>query len=92
MEHVIWYLLAGTRGGEMRARILCLLQKRPMNANRLAAELKVDYKTVQHHLIILSKNGMLSSHGEYGALYFLSAELELNWGKFEEIWERIRQM
>lgn len=86
----MWYLLAGTRGGEMRAKILYRLHQKPLNANQLATALGVDYKTIQHHLIILTKNGVLTSHGAYGAVYFLSDGVD--WKQFEEIWERIRNM
>ncbi|MFT4945432.1 MAG: hypothetical protein ACI9K3_001379, partial [Halovenus sp.] len=41
MEKALWYLIAGTRGGENRARIIRLLDERPRNANRLADKLDV---------------------------------------------------
>jgi predicted transcriptional regulator len=91
MHHLLWYLLAGSRGGEMRARILTTLKERPRNANQLAKQLNVDYKTVQHHLNILLDNQVLLSKGKYGAVYFIAPEVEAHWKEFEEIWERIRQ-
>jgi len=50
----------------------------------------MDYKTVRHHLDVLSKNHMILEVGEgYGSLYFVSPELEQNYDEFTRIWERI---
>jgi DNA-binding transcriptional ArsR family regulator len=63
-----------------------------MNANQIAANLAMDYKTVRHHLSILVKNHMLVSAGEgYGAMYFVSPELEQNYDEFIRIWEKVGQ-
>ena len=32
-----------------------------MNANKLSTDLKLDYKTVQHHIKILEQNGLIVS-------------------------------
>ena len=41
---------------------------------------------------VLEKNDLITSMGErYGKMYFLSVELEENYGDFVEIWERIRK-
>lgn len=70
MESVLWYVLTGTRGGPNRARILQTLDNQPGNANQLAEELDLDYKTVRHHLDVLSENGIITRSGdEYGAIY-----------------------
>ena len=77
-KRILWQLLAGTRGGPNRARILRSLSERPSNANQLATQLDLDYKTTQHHLKALILNGLVTS-GEgsnYGALYFLSPDME----------------
>jgi len=90
MKNLIWYLLAGTRGGETRAKILIAIKNRPMNANQLAETLKLDYKTIQHHLRILTENNLLSpiNKGKYGAVYFLSEDMKALWPEFNEIWDR----
>jgi len=90
VERLLWWLIAGTRGGATRGMIIQALKQMPRNANQLADELKLDYKTVRHHLGILAKNGMVSQTGNsYAVTYFLSAELEERYNVFETIWGRI---
>jgi len=61
-----------------------------MNANQLSERLEMDYKTVRHHLRVLSKNRMIVEQGDgYGIMYFVSPELELCYDEFTKIWERI---
>lgn len=86
MEKALWYLLAGTRGGENRVRIIRRLAERPRNANQLANDLGVDYNTIRHHLDLLIDHGVIEKGGEdYGALYFLTDRFEHHWDAFEEI-------
>jgi len=86
VDRLLWWLLAGSRGGENRLRILELLKRRPLNANQLREELGLDYKTVQHHLRVLTKNRVITQEGDrYGRLHFLTAWTEANWGVVEEI-------
>jgi len=69
MEKALWYLLAGTRGGENRARIIRVLDDRPRNANQIAEELDVDYNTVRHHLDMLLEHDVIEQGGDdYGAM------------------------
>ena len=78
------WLIAGTRGGVNRARIIVAIREEPRNANQLSEALGADYRTIRHHLNILEKNGLVTSMGEkYGTLYFLSSELEENFEVFE---------
>ncbi|MBL7055379.1 winged helix-turn-helix transcriptional regulator [Candidatus Woesearchaeota archaeon] len=90
MKNLLWYLIAGTKGGETRGRIINLLKKTPSNANKLSENLKLDYKTIRHHLKILEKNNILEAinKGKYGAMYFLTKIMEENMEVFEQIWER----
>ncbi len=90
MHNLIWYLFAATRGGEMRAKIIDSLITKPKNANQLARDLKVDYKTIQHHLRVLYENRMMVivNEGTYGATYFISPLMKENIITFEEIWKR----
>ena len=90
LERLLWWLIAGTQGGWNRARILMILKERPMNTHQLAKEMGVDYSTVQHHLKVLRKNGLVGTMGgKYGALYFLAPILEENWETFLKIEEKI---
>ncbi|SCG85958.1 ArsR/SmtB family transcription factor [Methanobacterium congolense] len=90
MKKLLWWLIAGKRGGINRARIIKALAERPYNMHQLSEELNLDYKTVRHHIKILEKNKLIKPTGDkYGKLYFLSGEMEENYGIFEEIWEKI---
>jgi DNA-binding transcriptional ArsR family regulator len=85
-KRLLWYLFAGSRGGENRIRIIDLIKEQPHNINQLAEALGVDYKAVQHHIGVLEKNNMVTKVGEkYGVLYFISNYLEANIGAFNEI-------
>jgi DNA-binding transcriptional ArsR family regulator len=90
LKYLLGWLIAGTRGGPTRAKIIEALKESPQNANQLATLLKMDYKTMRHHLEVLEKNKMLTSVGDrYGATYFLSQMLEDNYSIFEEITSKI---
>jgi DNA-binding transcriptional ArsR family regulator len=85
-KRLLWYLFAGSRGGENRIRIIDLLKDRPHNMNQLAEALGLDYKAVQHHVGVLEKNNMVTRVGEkYGVLYFISNYLEANVEAFNEV-------
>lgn len=89
MEGLLWWLIAGTRGGINRARLINELNSRPYNANQLAKILNLDYKTVKHHLDVLTKNNMVTACGEgqYGTVYMLSETMKDNFKSFNKIWE-----
>src|SRR5438876_5207433 len=91
LKRLLWYLLGGTRGGPNRAEIIKTLQNRPCNANQLAETLRVDYKTIQHHIRILEENGLVSlaNKGSYGAVMFLTSKMEEALPILDEIWSRI---
>jgi DNA-binding transcriptional ArsR family regulator len=90
MEKALWYLLAGTRGGENRARIIRLLLDRPLNANQLADELDVEYNTVRHHLDMLVEHNVVEPGGtDYGEMYFLTDQFEHHKSEFETITENL---
>lgn len=76
---LLWFLFAGTRGGDNRIKILDLLIKNPLNINKISEELQLDYKTIQHHVRILEKNNLVTKMGDkYGMLYFISNYMEKN--------------
>ena len=91
MKQLLWYLLAGTRGGETRCMIIAHLVKKPSNANQLTTALKLDYKTIRHHLDVLEKNRIIMpiNKGGYGAVFFLTPEFEAVKGVFESIWTNV---
>ncbi|HEX7259166.1 MAG TPA: winged helix-turn-helix domain-containing protein [Nitrososphaeraceae archaeon] len=76
---LLWFLFAGTRGGDNRIKILDILIKNPLNINKISEELQLDYKTIQHHMRILEKNNLITKMGDkYGILYFISNYMEKN--------------
>lgn len=90
LRYMLGWLIAGTRGGVTRARIIKALKEKPRNANQLAELLKMDYRTMRHHLEVLQKNRIIISAGDkYAVTYFLSPEMEENWALFEEILNKI---
>ena len=96
LKHMLGWLIAGTKGGMTRAEIIMVLKETPQNANQLATRLKKDYRTIRHHLDILTKHGIIASEGDrYGTTYFLSTQMEENYSVFEEIvgkiWERAKE-
>ncbi|WP_435156127.1 ArsR/SmtB family transcription factor [Haladaptatus sp. DFWS20] len=90
MEGVLWYVLTGTRGGANRVRLIRALEERPRNANQLAEELDLDYKTVRHHLDVLMDNDMIENSGDdYGAVYLLTDGTQRHWETVEDIMEKV---
>jgi len=90
LKYLLGWLIAGTRDGPTRAKIIEILKETPQNANQLANQLGMDYRTIRHHLKVLEKNRIITTAGEgYGTTYFLSPALEENYGLFEEIVKRM---
>ena len=90
-KRLFWYVLAGSRGGPNRGRIINLLRREPYNINRLSEALGVHYRVAEHHIRMLERNRLVSSAGErYGKLYFLSPEMEAHLQLFDEIWQKIQ--
>lgn len=90
LKYLLGWLIAGTRGGPTRAKIIESLKETPQNANQLATMLKMDYKTMRHHIEVLEKNKIITSVGDrYASTYFLSQIMEDNYFLFEEIVKKI---
>jgi DNA-binding transcriptional ArsR family regulator len=88
---LLWYVLAGSRGGLNRGRIINLLREQPRNVNQLAEALDVHYRVAEHHIRALEKNHIIAPSGErYGKLYFLSPEMEAHIHLFDKIWAQIQ--
>jgi DNA-binding transcriptional ArsR family regulator len=79
-----WYLLAGTRGGPNRLRILETLRATPCNAHRIAQVLSLDYRTARHHLGLLERSGLVVRPigKAYASPYELSPRMRAD---FEEV-------
>jgi DNA-binding transcriptional ArsR family regulator len=89
-KRILWYIFAGTRGGRNRMKIIELLKDRPYNINQLAETLGLDYKAIQHHILVLERNNLVNRVGErYGILYFISNYLEANIQAFNDIRAKI---
>jgi DNA-binding transcriptional ArsR family regulator len=90
MEKVLWYLLAGTRGGVNRARVIEALRDRPRNANQLADHLDLDYNTVRYHLDMLTDHDVLEASGEeYGKIYLPTDRFEHHKETFDRITDEL---
>jgi len=73
IRRLFWWLLCGTRGGPTRLLILLKLRDGPANANKIATSLKLNYKTIQHHLEILTEHKFVEAeHGKYDVKYRLT--------------------
>jgi DNA-binding transcriptional ArsR family regulator len=90
LKQLLWYLLAGTRGGYTRARIIHTVIEEPKNTHQISKSLGLDFKTVKHHTKILTEHNLLKifNKDNYGAVYFISDELEGNIELFHEIWNK----
>src|SRR5690242_14194006 len=90
-RRLLWYVLAGSRGGPNRGRIVNLLSEGPKNVNQLAEALDVHYRVAEHHIMALVKNNLVSTSGErYVRLYLLSQEMEAHLPIFDEILVKIQ--
>jgi predicted transcriptional regulator len=92
-RRLVFFLLAGSRGGFNRLRIIQYLKDNPSNANLISTELKLDYKTVRHHLKVLEQNSLIveSQKGAYGSSYFVSDYLQTQYAMVEEIWAKVNK-
>ena len=92
-KRILWYVFAGSKGGNNRIKIVDLLKERPYNINQLAEAIKLDYKAIRHHISVLEKNNIVSKMGEkYGVLYFVSNYFEANIDAFNEIRSKIKKV
>jgi len=60
------------------------------NANQLAEDLDLDYKTIRHHLDVLADNGIVQDSGDnYGAVYLPTDRVRTHWETVETIMEQL---
>jgi DNA-binding transcriptional ArsR family regulator len=84
-------MFATTRGGPTRIKIVDLLNERPYNMNQLSEKLKMDYKTIQHHIKVLEDNKIIvSEEKKYGTIYFPSEMFKLCRETFDEIKKKMQ--
>jgi DNA-binding transcriptional ArsR family regulator len=89
---MFWWIFIGSKGGAMRVKIVISLKDFPQNAHQLAQNLRVNYRTVMHHLSILEENGIVKSEGpKYGKVYFLTDLFTKNFELFEKIIKKGRR-
>ena len=70
---MFWWIIVGSKGGAMRAKILQLICETPMNAHQVSEALRVNYRTATFHLDVMAKNGLVRTGGpRYGLVYFPS--------------------
>ncbi len=92
-KRLFWFVFAATRGGANRIRIISHLRIMPTNTHRLAKEMKLDYKAVQHHLKTLEKNNLVTKIGNnYGVTYFPSVLFEDGEAVFDEIVSKLNKV
>lgn len=78
-QQTLYWLLAGSKGGANRISILAEIGKKPANLNEISKRCGLSYKTAQHHVELMEKNGLISKVGNrYGQVYFQSERLKEN--------------
>ena len=73
MRRILAMHFAATKGGGTRFKIMMSLKSEPKNTNELSSELIMDYKTIQHHIRVLEKSGLIvSENAKYSNDYMVS--------------------
>lgn len=84
--------VAGTRGGLVRFNILLMLDGRPLTTNEISKGIGLDYKTIEYHLRVLEKAGLIASSEEkYRRKYSHSSVLKMNMDVLDELHEELRK-
>lgn len=74
---LLYWLFIASRGGPTRLKIIKSLLKEPLNLNKLAKKLEMDYKTICNHIDILIENNLIYAFKKgYGGIYFITPEWE----------------
>ena len=85
-RHMLWWVFVVSRGGRTRRMMVDLLVVSPMNANQLAGNLSVNYRTVSHHLKVLTESKLVEAQGpRYGQVYFPTSLLTSNFAIYQEV-------
>lgn len=66
--------------------IVDILMASPMNANQLAGSLSANYRTISHHLKVLTESKLVEAQGpRYGQVYFPTSLLTGNIAIYREV-------
>ena len=85
-RHLLWWVFVVSRGGKTRRMMVDLLVASPMNANQLASSLSVNYRTISHHLKVLTESRLVEAQGpRYGQVYFPTPLLISNIAIYHEV-------
>ncbi len=92
-KKLFWFIFAATRGGMTRIRIISHLRNMPSNTHKLAKEIGLDYKSIQHHLRTLEQNNLVTKVGNnYGVTFFPSVLFEDGEAVFDEIVDKLEKL
>jgi predicted transcriptional regulator len=84
--------IAGTRGGVVRLGILKIIGEKPRTISQLSESLSLNYKTVEYHIRVLTKSGLVIEAGKkYKNLYCLSNVMKMNRDVIEEFSKDLRK-
>ena len=85
-RRMLWWVFVVSKGGRTRRMMVDLLMASPMNANQLAVSLSVNYRTVSHHLKVLTESRLVEAQGpRYGQVYFPTSLLSGNIEVYREV-------
>lgn len=91
-QRLLLYVFTAMRGGLTRLQIINLLSETPLNTNQISEKMNLDYKAIQHHLINLEKNNLVTRIGQkYGSTFHLSNYLEANILALEEVVKKLER-
>ncbi len=91
-ESILAEVFTGMQGRYTRLRIIQLLKDEPLNANQIAHELGLDYRTIQHNIGVLEAKNMISRvGGKYGSIFFLSPLLEDNLDVLNQLIKKVEK-
>jgi len=91
LKQKLSYLMLGQQGGENRIKILERLDERSYNINQLANVLDLNYRTVKHHIRVLSNHELIECSGDgYGNVYYLTPKMEENYDILQDMKSKLK--
>jgi len=90
MRKYFGQIFTGMSGRFTRLKIISLLSKNPMNAHKVAHELRYDYKTMQYNMKVLEKHNLIKKFDDaYGAPYHITYFLQENILSLEDVIKKV---